>query len=80
MHSLHVGALALLLVTTTEEVAVRTLYFWFPAVLGTVPSASAVETISTIPTLGSTYIHSVGVLVPRELIVVSILSLAHYEV
>ena len=80
MHSLCVGASALLLVTTTEEVAVWALYFWFSTVLGMVPSVSAVETTSTVPMLGGAYIHSVGILVLRGLIVASILSLAHYEV
>ena len=64
MHSLHIEVLALLLVTTTEEVAVQALYFWFPAVLGIVPCASTVETTSAIPMLGGTYVHRIGVLVP----------------
>ena len=45
-----------------------------------VPYASAVETTSTIPSLGSAYVHSIGVHMSQGLIAISILSLAHYEV
>ena len=66
--------------TTTEEVAVWTLYFRLSAVLDVVPSASTVETTSIVPTLGSAHIYCIEVLVPQGLMVVSVLSPAHYEV
>ena len=62
-HSSHVGALALLLVTTSKEMAVRALYFQLSAVLDIVPSISTVETTSAVPMLGSAYVHCIGVLV-----------------
>ena len=70
---------ALLLVTITKEVAVRTFYFAFPAVLGMMPYASAVETTSTVPTLGGVYVHCIWVLVPQGLVVASVSGLAHDE-
>ena len=80
MYSSHVGVLALLLATITEEVAVWALYFGFSAVLGMVHYTSAIETTSTLPSLGGTYIHCIRVLQSQGLIVVPVLDPAHDKV